>query len=459
MTLRPALRTAVDLGAAYASGELTPVEVLEDVLAVVEEREPVLNALAHRDDPERLHREAVAAGERWERGEQRGPLDGVPVTLKENVARAGLPMQAGCAGVTPVVPEVDSPVARRVAEAGMLVVGTTVMPDWGMLSSGVSSLHGITRSPLDPTLTTGGSSSGAGAAAAGGYGPLHVGTDIGGSIRLPGTWLGLATLKPSAGRIPLHAPYLGRVAGPMARTAADAALLMPVLSGPDPVDWTSLPGRVDDWSVGDLDLAGLRVGVWTEPGYGAAPDPHVVAVVRSVAERLASAGASVTEVRPWLTQDLLDGVDLFWQARSWSDFARLEPAAQERVLPYIAGWVRRGAGLDGTTVMDAYHCFGAVQARTVAAWAAAGDPDVLISPVAPVAAFPAEQPMPFPDLDHGMWHINFTMPWNMTGQPAGTVDAGAMPDGRRVGVQVVGRPFDDVGVLRVMDRLEALLQG
>ena len=373
MSTRPALTSAVDLSGGYADGTLSPVEVLEDVLAVVDEREPQVNALYLRDDPDRLRREAHESQDRWARGEQRGPLDGVPVTIKENVARSGVPMPSGNAGVTPVVPDVDSPVARRIGEAGMLVVGSTVMPDWGMLSSGVSSLHGITRSPLDPRLTTGGSSSGAGAAAAAGYGPLHVGTDIGGSIRLPGTWLGLATLKPSAGRVPVHAPYLGRAAGPMARSAADCALFMSVLAG---------------------------------------------------------------------------------QARSWADFDRLAPEAQGRVLPYIADWVRRGAGLDGQTVMDAYHSFSTLQARTVAAWAAAGDPDFVISPVAPVAAFPAEQPMPFPDLDHGMWHINFTVPWNMTGQPAGTVDAGRTADGRTIGVQVVGRPFDDAGVLRLMRQLE-----
>ncbi|MGO0575737.1 amidase [Ornithinimicrobium panacihumi] len=455
MTTRPALLSAVELGAAYATGELSPVEVLADVQAVIDEREPELNALYERDDPDLLHARATESADRWARGTQRGPLDGVPVTLKENIARAGRPMPAGNAGVTPVVPEVDSPIARRVDEAGMLVLGSTVMPDWGMLSSGVSSLHGITRSPLDPTLTTGGSSSGAGAAAAAGYGPLHVGTDIGGSIRLPGTWLGLATLKPSAGRIPLHSPYLGRVAGPMARSAADCALLMSVLSGPDPVDWTSLPAQDIDWLGGEPNLTSVRVGVWTDSGYGAAPDPEIVAVVRASAERLAAAGAEVVEVRPWLTQDLLDGVDVFWQARSWADFSRLAPEAQERVLPYIADWVRRGADVDGTALIDAYHCFGAVQARTVAAWAAAGDPDFIVSPVAPCAAFPAEQPMPYPDHGRGMWHINFTMPWNMTGQPAGTVDAGAMADGRRVGVQVVGRPFDDVGVLRATRWLEA----
>ncbi|OLT39611.1 amidase [Serinicoccus sp. CNJ-927] len=445
---------AVATARGFADGSLAPPEVVAEIQAVIDAREPELNALSFRDDVEGTLDQARASAHRWEQGRPLSPVDGLTVTLKENVARAGVPMTMGCAGVEPVVPEVDSPVARRCREAGLVVLGSTVMPDWGMLSSGVSSRHGITRSPLDPAWTTGGSSSGAGAAAAGGYGPLHVGTDIGGSIRLPGTWLGLATLKPSAGRIPLHAPYLGRVAGPMARTAADCALLMSVLAGPDPVDWTSLPDQRIDWTDLDLDLTGMRVGLWTEAGYGVEPDPDVVAAVEAAAAELEHAGARVEPVGPWLTQDLLDGIDRFWQARSWADYSRLAPAQQARVLPYIAEWVSRAADLTGTEVMDAYHAFGQVQARTSAAWAAAGDPEVLLSPVAPGVAFPAEQPMPYPDDGRGLWHINFTMPWNMTGQPAGTVDAGRTADGRPIGVQVVGRPFDDRGVLRVLHALE-----
>ncbi|SOC58391.1 amidase [Ornithinimicrobium cerasi] len=444
-----------DLGAAvladaYARGELSPVDVAEAVSRRIDDEEPRLNAFWSRDDPEDVHRAAHASAERWAGGRPLSVLDGMPVTLKENIARAGIPMPAGCAGVTPVVPAQDAPVTRRVLGAGMLVIGSTVMPDWGMLSSGHSSLHGQTFSPLDPSWSTGGSSSGAGAAAAAGYGPLHVGTDIGGSIRLPGTWLGLATLKPSAGRIPLQAPYLGRVAGPMARSAADCALLMRVLAGPDPVDWTSLPAQEIDWGTDALDPVGLRVGLWTSPGYGMPPEPETVAAVRRVADAIADAGAQVVEVGPWLEQEQLDGVDRFWRARSLADLARLSPDAQARVLPYVAEWARGAEGLSGTDVMDGYAAFAQVQARTVEAWARAGDPDLLLSPVAPCAAPPAQLPMPYPDEGRGMWHINFTMPWNMTGQPAGTVAAGAMPDGRPVGVQVVGRPFDDAGVLRTM---------
>ena len=445
-----AQHAAAEQSARYADGSLSPVDVVTDIQRLVDDREPQLNALYVRDDVERTRAQAEASAARWEQGRPLSPLDGVTVTLKENLARAGIPMPLGCAGVTPDIPEVDSPIARRCREAGLIILGSTVMPDWGMLSSGVSSLHGLTRSPLDPAWTTGGSSSGAGAAAAAGYGPLHVGTDIGGSIRLPGTWLGLATLKPSAGRIPLHAPYLGRVAGPMARTARDCALLMSVLAGPDPVDWTSLPAETIDWTDLDVDVAGMRVALWTEAGYGVEPAPEVVAVIEETARRLAAAGARVERIGPWLTQDLLDGVDRFWQARSWADFARLDPDAQQRVHPYIAEWVGRARDLTGMQVMDAYHAFAQVQARTRAAWEAAGDPDLLLSPVAPEAAFPAEQPMPYPDGGRGLWHINFTLPWNLTGQPAGTVDAGRTADGRPIGVQVVGRPFADRETLAVM---------
>ena len=241
---RPAALPATELLAAYAAGTMSPVDVVLDVADVVAEREPTLNALWVNDlatRPDALLEQARASERRWSAGQPVGALDGIPVTVKENLARAGVPMPSGNAGVTPVRPARSSPVVERVEEAGGIIVGSTVMPDWGMLSSGVSSLHGITRSPWDARLTTGGSSAGAGAAAAAGYGPLHVGTDIGGSIRLPGTWLGLTTLKPSAGRVPLDTPYLGRAAGPMTRTAADAALLLSVLSRPDPRDWTALP--------------------------------------------------------------------------------------------------------------------------------------------------------------------------------------------------------------------------
>lgn len=440
----PALLPATEMRQRFRRRELSPVEVHDAVQAVVEAREPVLNAFAVRD-PAASRELARASEERWRRGEPLGALDGVPITLKENIARRGVPMTAGCAGVEPTVPTADAPVTARVLESGGVVLGSTVMPDWGMLSSGVSSAHGITRSPWNPAWTTGGSSSGTGAAAAGGYGPLHVGSDIGGSLRLPATWLGLVTLKPSAGRIPLDAPYLGRCAGPVTRTVADAALLMGVLARPDVRDYTALPPADVAWDALDGDVRGLRVGVQLDAGCGAPPDPQVLAVVEAAAAVFADAGAVVEPLAPWMTQGLLDDLDLFWRVRSWRDLKALAPDAQARVLPYIVRWCQRGADVPGTRVFDCYESTMEIQRRTVAATAGL---DLVLSPVAPVAAFAAEEPMPFPDDGRGMAHIGFTAPFNMSGQPAASVNAGFTADGRPVGVQLAGRRFDDLGVLR-----------
>lgn len=440
-----ATMSAVEMAAAYEARSMSPVDVHDAVQAVIEQREPILNAFWVRDAG--LSRKAAeASAARWAAGEPLSRIDGVPVTLKENVARVGVPMPSGCAGVEPVVPAEDAPITARVQEGGGVVLGSTVMPDWGMLSSGVSSRHGISRSPWNPAWTTGGSSAGAGAAAAAGYGPLHVGTDIGGSLRLPGTWLGLVTLKPSAGRIPLSAPFLGRCAGPMTRTVEDAALFMSILSGPDPRDWTSLPPQDLDWSLPDVDASTLRVGLHLDAGCGEPVEPEVRASVEAVGRTFADAGAAVEPVRPFMTQELLDDLNLFWKVRSWRDYDALPPERKIRVLPYIIDWCHGGADVSGARLMQCYHRIGEIQARTTAAT----EPfDVVLSPVAPCPAFAAEQPMPYLEPGKGMAHIGFTAPYNMSGQPAASVNCGFTDDGRPLGVQISGRRYDDVGVLRV----------
>ncbi|MHA3836589.1 amidase [Terrabacter sp. AAH1] len=449
---RPASLTATELVRAYAVGDLSPVEVLRDVADVIATREPELNAFWQLD-LQGAETSARASEERWRRSEPAGPIDGVPVTIKENLGRAGVPMPAGNAGVEPVVPTRSSPVAERIDESGGVVLGSTVMPDWGMLSSGVSSLHGITRSPWNPALTTGGSSSGAGAAAAGGYGPLHVGTDIGGSIRLPGTWLGLTTLKPSAGRVPLDTPYLGRAAGPMTRSARDAALLLSVISRPDARDWTSLP-PTDLGTVlppEPLDVRGLHIGLHLDAGCGLPLDPEVRSAVEAAAQVFADAGADVAPLDPFMTPRMLHDLDEFWRVRSLADFDALAPEARERVLPFIQRWVLAVSDVDGRSVLRDYASIMALQQATVAATEAF---DLVLSPVAPVLAFPAEWPMPWGEDDEGMAHIGFTAPYNMSGQPAASVNCGFTADGRTIGLQVSGRRFDDVGVLRAVDWFE-----
>ncbi|AXG13081.1 amidase [Intrasporangium calvum] len=451
---RPASLTAQALSAAYASLSLSPVDVVRDVADVVAEREPELNAFWRYDLDAALYAAELSAA-RWRAGAPLGPIDGVPVTVKENLARAGVPMPAGNAGAAPVVPERSCPVVERIEESGGVILGSTVMPDWGMLSSGVSSLHGVTRSPWDPRLTTGGSSSGAGAAAAGGYGPLHVGTDIGGSIRLPGTWLGLTTLKPSAGRVPLDAPYLGRVAGPMTRTATDAALLLAVISRPDPRDWTALPPgqlELDDLTAGGTyDVAGLRVGLHVDAGCGLTVASDIRAAVEAAAGVFEGAGARVEPVAPFLTAELLRRLDEFWRVRSLVDLEALDPSGRSRVLPFIRRWVEAARDVSAGELMRDYTAIMRLQEVT----ARATEPfDLVLSPVAPVAAFPAEWPMPWGDSDEGMAHIGFTAPYNLSGQPAASVNCGFLIDGRAVGLQVSGRRFDDVGVLRAVHWFE-----
>ncbi|MDQ2796655.1 MAG: amidase [Actinomycetota bacterium] len=453
---RIACLDAAQLVDLYRARELSPVEVLDAALQVVDDHEPVLNALWVRSDASATV-EALASENRWHRGEPTGPIDGVPVTIKENLARVGIPMPLGCAGVTPQVPTRSSPVAERISEAGGVVLGSTVMPDWGMLSSGVSSLHGVTRSPWNPDWTTGGSSSGAGAACAAGYAPLHVGTDIGGSIRLPGTWLGLATLKPSAGRVPLDNPYLGRVAGPITRTIADTATLMSVIARPDARDWTApaVEDRVPWTDQMTTHPHGLRVGLHLDAGFGMPVDPEVATLVARAGELFDSAGAQVETLEPFLRPGMIEDLDTFWRVRSWNDFVALDQDGRDRVLPFIRRWIHPAAQISGARVLGCYQTILELQRATVSATLPY---DVVVSPVAPVAAFPADWPMPFGGLDGpdlGMAHIGFTAPYNMSGQPAATVNCGFTRDGRTVGIQIAGRRFDDIGVLRAAAWYEA----
>ncbi|MGV1007030.1 MAG: amidase family protein [Dermatophilaceae bacterium] len=259
--------------------------------------------------------------------------------------------------------------------------------------------------------------------------------------------------KPSFGRVPLDAPYLGRVAGPLTRTVADAARAMSVLSHPDPRDWCSLPPAELDWSVDRASVAGLRVGLLLDAGCGMPCDAEVAAVADAAGRVLSAGRACVEPLAAWLEQSMLVDVDLFWRVRSLLELQRLPAERQALVLPYVAQWARGGAAASGTRVLQAYEAIMAMRAATVAATTAY---DLVVSPVAPVAAFPATWPMPWrSDPGQGMAHIAFTVPFSMSGQPACSVPAGRLADGRAVGVQIAGRRFDDTGVLRAAAWFEA----
>ena len=443
---------AVELLAAYRSKALSPVEVTRELLAHIHAWEPRLHA-TYALDADAALTQAEASQARWLKGAPRGPLDGVPVTIKENIATKGVPVPLGCAATELVPAEHDAPPAARLREAGAVIVAKTTMPDYGMLSSGLSSFHALTRNPWDLSKGPGGSSAGAAAAAAAGYGPLHVGTDIGGSVRLPAGWCGVFGLKPSLGRIPIFPPYAGRVAGPMTRTVADAALLMATLSLPDARDTMSLPYQPIEWQRLERDLDGLRIGLLLDAGWGLAVDAEVRAAVEAAAHLFAAAGAIVTPIRPFMTRAMIDGMDDFWRTRSWLDIGALPLARRAKVLTYITEWARGGEGLSGERVFRGYSMMGAMREAAVRASAPF---EMLLSPTAPIAAFAAEFAGPTNDPATPFEHIAFTLPFNMSEQPAASINCGYTAGGLPIGLQIVGQRFDDLGVLQVARAFERL---
>jgi aspartyl-tRNA(Asn)/glutamyl-tRNA(Gln) amidotransferase subunit A len=444
--------SAVDLIAGFRARQFSPSEVLEDVLAHVAAWEPHIKAL-YAFDPEGARAVAKASTDRWHNGKPSGLLDGVPVTIKDNIATKGVPVPLGAATTKLVPAAADAPPAARLREAGAVIFSKTTMPDYGMLSSGLSSFHPLTRNPWDLSKNPGGSSSGAGAAGAAGYGPLHLGTDIGGSVRLPACWCGLVALKPSLGRIPIDPPYVGRVAGPMTRTVDDAALMMSVLSRPDRRDSMSLPPNDINWKTLDKSPRKLRVGLMLDLNVGQALERAVRDVAVKAAKAFEAAGAIVTEIPGVLTREMLDGLDNFWRARAWDDLSRLTPAERAKALPYIYQWAESGAKLSGVDVIRGFNATMAIRAAAAKLFA---DFDYVISPVSPVVNFAAEFAAPINDPAKPFEHICYTVPWNMAENPAVSINGGYNASGFPIGVQIVGRRFDDIGVLGMAKAFETL---
>jgi Asp-tRNA(Asn)/Glu-tRNA(Gln) amidotransferase A subunit family amidase len=452
--------SAAELGPLYRSRALSPVDVLQAVAAHMARWEPQLQATWALDLDLALA-QAQASQARWQRGAPLSPLDGVPLTLKENIATCGVALPLGCAATELVPAPEDAPPAARLREAGAVLLGKTTMPDYGMLSSGLSSFHALqgrlTRNPWDLRKNPGGSSAGAGAAAAAGYGPLHVGTDIGGSIRLPAAWCGVVGFKPSGGRIPIQPAYAGRVAGPMTRTVADTALMMATLSQPDWRDATSLPPQAVAWhravAPGAASLKGQRIGLLMDAGWGLPLHAEIAAAVLDAARRLQDAGAVVEPLAAFSTREMADGVNTFWRMRSWLDIHALPAERQARVLPFIRDWAAPAAAFSAAQVFHGYSQMAALRDAAVAACAPY---DFVLSPVAPCVAFDAEWAMPTGDPQRAMEHIAYTLPFNMSEQPALSLPWGHSTAGLPLAVQVIGRRHDDLGVLCLARCMETL---
>ena len=273
-------------------------------------------------------------------------------------------------------------------------------------------------------------------------------------MRLPAAYNGLFGLKPSLGRIPIYPPFLGRVTGPITRTVTDAALLMTVLTRPDPRDYMALPYQEIDWPASlHADVKGKRLGLLLDIGVGTKPQPAVRQAIEAAAVAFERAGAIIEPVAPFMTPDLLAGLNRFFQARLWAEVEPLAPDRQAKMLPFILAWCRQAEGL---TAADAARNFALVMLIREKAVAASAPYDFLISPTSPITAYAATQATPGDDPARPFEHIGFTAPFNMSEQPAASLCAGYDADGLPIGLQIVGQRFDDLGVLRMACAYEAL---
>ncbi len=451
--------SAAQVAAQFATRALSPVEVAEACLARIAACETKLNAM-YRINRDQALTAARASEARWRAKQPLSALDGVPVTVKENLYTKGDPSPIGTLANEDAAPQpADSPPASRLREAGCVILGKTTMPDFGMLSSGGSSIHGVTRNPWRLDRNTSGSSAGAGAAAAAGYAPLHLGTDIGGSVRLPATHCGIFALKPSLGRVPTWPPYIGRVAGPMTRAVGDSAAMMNLLAKPDARDFMSLPFQEIDYAKGieadfGKNVRNLRIGFLPDMKAGLAVHPEVLAAAAAAARALEGAGAHVEQMPSFLNAELLDGMSRFFEARSYNDYLQMPPAKQAKILPFIVEWCTwRAKDFTGRDVMAAYGSYVALREATVRAC----EPfDFVISPTSPILPYEAELPCPGNDPHDALPHIAFTVPYNMSEQPAASLNWTFSKDGLPIGIQVIGKRFDDLGVLRLSRVLEQM---
>jgi aspartyl-tRNA(Asn)/glutamyl-tRNA(Gln) amidotransferase subunit A len=451
------LCSATELLQLYRSGAASPVEATREVLARIELLNPQLRAFCLVDG-ESAMASARASEARWQKGEPMGPLDGVPTSIKDLILTKGWPTLRGSLAVDPSQPwEVDAPVTARLREAGAVLLGKTATPEFGCKGETNSPLTGITRNPWNLDRTAGGSSGGTAAAIAAGLGPLSVGTDGAGSVRIPAAFCGNFGLKPSFGRVPAYplSPF-GTVAhlGPHTLSVADAALMMNVITRPDARDWTSLQPDGRDYRVGLNDgVRGLRIAWSPTLGYVKNVHPEVAAAVERAVRDLEDLGAVVEQVDPGI-DDPLDICTGLWFLGAHTVYSGLSPAQQAVCDPDFKAEAALGAR------MSAYE----VQQLTLRRGALGGHLrqfmqryDLIATPAVSVPAFEA-RPAGHTPIDPAtlLGWTPFSYPFNLSQQPAATIPCGLTSDGLPIGLQLVGPMFDDALVLRACRAYESL---
>jgi aspartyl-tRNA(Asn)/glutamyl-tRNA(Gln) amidotransferase subunit A len=406
------------------------------------------------------HDEAILAARaselRWKRGEPIGPLDGVPTSIKDLILTRGWPTRRGSHTVDPDQPwDVDAPATARLRDAGAVLVGKTTTPEFGCKGETNSSLTGITRNPWDPTKSSGGSSGGTAAAVAAGFGPLGVGTDGAGSVRIPAAFCGNFGFKPSFGRVPAFplSPF-GTVShlGPHTMSVTDAALMMNVLKQPDARDWTSLPADTSDYLDGlDDGIAGFRVAFSPTLGYAGNVDAEVAAAVAAAAGELAELGAHVEEVDPGFP-DPLDITTGLWFTGAWTLWNQLSEHQQSVTDPDFAAEAELGSSLSNLDVQRLNLRRGELGSHMRQFMLRF---DLLVTPTVAVPAFEARPAghTPMDPVSMLGW-TPFSYPFNLTQQPACTIPCGLTSGGLPIGLQLVGPMFADAIVLRAARAFE-----
>ena len=453
----PALMTAEELGENYARARLSPVEALQAVTERIARHNGRVNAFVLLDPG--AVRAAGESEQRWRAGRPSGPLDGVPVTVKDLLNMAGLPTRRGSRLTSAEPATEDAPVVSSLRAAGAVIVGKTTTTEFGWKTPGDCPLNGITRNPWDPGRTTGGSSSGAGAAGAASFGALHVGTDAGGSVRIPAAWCGLVGLKPTFGRVPQwpHGAFAGvACAGPMTRTVRDNALMFAAMAQYDSRDPFCWPGDGSPWPDGawhrgiEAGVAGLRVGVVGRFGFDAPLDGEGIVAVEDAARALAEAGAHVEHA----TVDLPDMRALFTTVWGVALAKLVDGYTPEQRRLLDAGLLDVAEAERGAT---AYDMLESDAQRSLAAHAMARfhrGYDLLLCPTVPAGPVAADAPTadPIGSL-HTAW-APWTFTFNLTRQPAVTVPLGVGASGTPRSVQLAAAVHRDDLVFRAARVLE-----